>query len=80
MKAADLVKIWSWLEKNKPGASSRDLESLAQEHFGEIKWDSQMGYGEGQITCTFLKHNIKGSSCGYCTVEEALLDALAKLL
>lgn len=80
MKASDIAKVWMWLEEQQPGATSDDLQEVAERHFGKITWDSQMGYGEGLITCTFPQYNITGSSGGDCTSEEALLDAVAQLL
>lgn len=80
MNAVKIAKVWLWLDQQKPGASKNDLKKVAEEHFGKITWDSQQGYGEGLIICEFKDHNIKGYSSGDCTSEEALLDALEKLI
>jgi len=80
MKASDIAKVWAWLENKKPGATNGQLQEVAEQYFGKIVWDSQMGWGEGMIICRFPEHGIDGRSCGQCTGEEALLDALTKLI
>lgn len=80
LNAKDVSKIYIWLESKKPGARISELQSIAEQEFGPIKWGGQMGWGEGMITCEFTKHNIEGRSSGLCTSEEALLEALNQLI
>lgn len=74
----DTCKVMTWLESVKPGATMHDLKREIDIHFGEIKWGGAMGWGEGLITASV--GNIKGSSSGDCTSEEALLDLANRLL
>lgn len=78
MTALDTCKVMIWLEKVKPGATMYDLQKQIELHFGEIEWDSQMGYGEGLIIAKIGK--IEGYSGGLCTSEEAMMELLVKLL
>ena len=81
LKATDIVKVFSWLEAQEPGVDSSMLESVAERCFGTIKWRTQMGYGEGSLTCTFIERGVSGYSSGAdCNGQEALIDALIKLI
>lgn len=80
MKAADVVKVWLWLIRQRPNADTSHLQEEAEKAFGKIEWDSQQGYGEGLIICKFPAQGVKGYSGGLCTAEEALMDAMVKLL
>ncbi len=59
----------------------RQLEDAIENKYGKIKWGSQMGYGEGLITCSVevKGEEIKGRSHGDCTSLEAIMDLADKL-
>lgn len=59
----------------------RKLQDIIESKFGPVKWDTQMGYGEGSISCSVIKNGVEvsGESCGNCTSLEALLDLATKL-
>lgn len=81
MTAKEISKIWEWLDRKLPGATPYDLERVAEQYFGKIKWSSQMGYGEGMVICEFPDRNVEGiSQGGDPTSQEALLEALHKLI
>jgi len=80
LTAARRAKVWAWLAKQNPKADADDLLYYAEKKWGKLKWGGETGYGEGLITCEFIKFGVKGYSDGNCTGKEALVDVVSKML